>query len=170
MSSSILCLQPILIASLQSLVDHDLVKKLDLMAPGQGGDARHAGVLYKIASQLKPKVRPLMVCRLLCLPVTSQVQTLSLANNNLVGEHLTYIHHYLPDLLNLSLQNNNIRSMKDLDCISQRKQKMLSLRELVLLGNPVRELEYQNGRGDRYRQCGLNPFNHHYVEYQPPRF
>jgi hypothetical protein len=47
----------ILIASLQSLVDHDLVKKLNLTAPGYGGDARLAGVLYKIASQLKPKVR-----------------------------------------------------------------------------------------------------------------
>jgi len=33
---------------------------------------------------------------------------------------------------------------------------MLSLRELVLLGNPVRELEYQNGRGDRYRQYEIN--------------
>jgi nuclear RNA export factor len=81
---------------------------------------------------------------------------MSLGNNNLVGEHLTYIHHYLPDLVNLSLQNNNIRSVKELDCISQRKQKMLSLRELVLLGNPVRELEYQNGRGERYRQYGIN--------------
>ncbi|KAF8220952.1 NTF2-like protein [Tricholoma matsutake] len=137
--------------NLESLVDHDLVKKLNLMAPGYGGDARHAGVLYKIASQLKPKV-----------------QTLSLASNNLVGEHLTYIHHYLPDLVNLSLQNNNIRSVKELDCISQRKQKMLNLRELVLLGNPVRELEYQNGRGDRYRQIMAQRFSSLQVLDQEP--
>jgi len=137
--------------NLESLVDHDLVKKLSLVAPGCGGDARHAGVLYKIASQLKPKV-----------------QTLSLANNNLAGEHLTYIHHYLPDLVNLSLQNNNIRSVKDLDCISQRKQKMLCLRELVLLGNPVRELEYQNGRGDRYRQIITQRFSSLQVLDQEP--
>lgn len=28
---------------------------------------------------------------------------------------------------------------------------MTHLRELVLLGNPIREVEYQNGRGERYR-------------------
>lgn len=44
---------------------------------------------------------------------------------------------------------------KDLDSISQlsdRKDKLLKLRELILIGNPIRDLEYQNNRVDIYRK------------------
>ncbi|KAJ7725823.1 hypothetical protein DFH07DRAFT_988975 [Mycena maculata] len=50
--------------------------------------------------------------------------------------HLTYIDKYLPSVANLSLLNNNIRLWRDLDCISWRWEKLLNLRELVLMGNP----------------------------------
>ena len=83
----------------------------------------------------------------------NQVQTISLANNKLSnGQTIAHLSHYLPNLANLSLQNNNLRLWKDLEYLSGRKGKLKQLRELVLLGNPLREEEYQNGRGEKYRR------------------
>ncbi|KAJ7671531.1 hypothetical protein DFH06DRAFT_1177844 [Mycena polygramma] len=122
--------------NLDSMSEDDLLRKYNLQAPGQGGGtAREAGVIFKLAARLKPPV-----------------ETLSLANNNLNGQHLTYLDKYLPRVANLSLQNNNLRMWKDLDPISSRKEKMLNLRELVLMGNPLREQEYRNGNQDRYKR------------------
>lgn len=58
---------------------------------------------------------------------------------------------YLPNLANLSLQNNLIRDKKEITMIVPRKDRMIHLRELVLLGNPLREAAYRNGAGDVYR-------------------
>ncbi|KAF8333869.1 hypothetical protein F5887DRAFT_1063560 [Amanita rubescens] len=112
----------------------DVVKKYNLTPPGSGGTARDAAVIFKLASQLTP-----------------QVQTLSLARNNLTGQHLSFLSRYLPRLANLSLQDNNLRVWKDLEFISTRKERLLHLRELILIGNPVRETEYQHGRGEKFR-------------------
>jgi len=102
-------------------------------------------VIFKLASQLKPPVR-----------------TISLANNNLQSTHvITTIAHYLPNLANLSLENNSLRVWKDLDSISQlsdKKDKLLKLRELILIGNPIRELEYQNNRVDTYKNNIIRRF------------
>ena len=82
-----------------------------------------------------------------------QVQTISLANNNFAnGQTIAHLSHYLPNLANLSLQNNKLRSWRDLDFISGKRGKLAQLRELVLLGNPFREIEFQNGRGDKYKR------------------
>ncbi|GBE87787.1 mRNA export factor mex67 [Sparassis crispa] len=92
-------------------------------------------VVFKLAARLFP-----------------DVETISLAYNELkTGYAISSLSHYLPKLANLSLQGNELTSWKDLDYISGRKGKLENLRELILLGNPVRELEYQNNRGDRYR-------------------
>jgi nuclear RNA export factor len=82
-----------------------------------------------------------------------QVQTLSLAKNNLAGVHLQSLSQYLPKLANLSLQDNRIRTWKDIDFISARKGKLLHLRELVLLGNPIRDTVVQEGGIEKYKQC-----------------
>ncbi|TFK27812.1 NTF2-like protein [Coprinopsis marcescibilis] len=122
--------------NLERLIDDDLVKNYNLAPPGTGGgNAREAAVIFKLASELKPPVK-----------------SLTLANNNLNGDHLHYLARYLPKLVNLSLENNKLGMWKDLDSISARKDKLVHLRELVLTGNPVRELEIKNGRGDRYKQ------------------
>ncbi|KAJ7236261.1 hypothetical protein B0H12DRAFT_1140498 [Mycena haematopus] len=122
--------------NLDSMADDELLRRYNLQAPGLGGgSAREAGVIFKLASRLKPPV-----------------ETLSLANNGLNGQHLTYLDKYLPRIANLSLQNNNMRMWKDLDTISSRREKLLSLRELVLMGNPIREQEYLNGTSDRYKR------------------
>lgn len=81
-----------------------------------------------------------------------QVQTLSLANNNLHGMHLLYLDRYLPKLRNLSLEGNALKTWRDLDHVGAKKDKMKCLRELVLIGTPIRDMEYKNGRGDRYRR------------------
>ncbi|KAF8626606.1 hypothetical protein AX17_006524 [Amanita inopinata Kibby_2008] len=119
---------------LEAMVEDEVVKKHSLTPPGSGGSTRDAAVIFKLASHLTPAV-----------------QTLSLARNNLSGQHLSYLNRYLPRLANLSLQNNNLRVWKDLDYISTRKEKLMHLRELILIGNPVRETEYQHGRGEKFR-------------------
>ncbi|KAJ7284540.1 hypothetical protein C8J57DRAFT_1288772 [Mycena rebaudengoi] len=122
--------------NLDSIAEDDVVRKYNLLAPGAGGGtAREAGVIFKLASRLQPPV-----------------ETLSLANNQLNGQHLSYLDKYLPQIANLSLQNNSMRGWKDLDSISSRRGKLLHLRELVFMGNPLRETEYQNGHADRYKR------------------
>ena len=60
--------------------------------------------------------------------------------------------HYLPKLANLSLEGNGLAVWKDLDYLSGRRGKMEHLRELILKGNPIRELEYQNNRIDKFKR------------------
>ncbi|KAL1727844.1 hypothetical protein EV714DRAFT_253365 [Schizophyllum commune] len=126
--------------NLEAMASDPFVKKNHLTVPGviqhrnMQDAAREAAVLYKLASELKP-----------------EVQTLSLANNDLRGDHLKSLNHYLPKLENLSLVNNQLRVMRDLDHIAARKGKMIHLRELLLGGNPVRDTEYQHNRGEQYR-------------------
>lgn len=122
--------------NLERMLDDEELQKHNLLPPGAPGSSpREAAVIFKLASHLKP-----------------EVQTISLANNNIgSGQMLSTLSHYLPHLANLSLQNNNLRTWRDVDYISGRKGKLEHLRELVLIGNPVRELEFQNGRGDKYK-------------------
>ncbi|KAF7327415.1 hypothetical protein MKEN_00319300 [Mycena kentingensis (nom. inval.)] len=128
--------------NLDSMHEDDLLRKHNIQSPGSGGGgAREAGVIFKLASKLKPPV-----------------ETLSLASNGLGGVHLTYLDKYLPRIVNLSLQNNQLRGWKDLDPISGRRGKLLKLRELVLLGNPVRETEYQGGNAERFKREALRRF------------
>lgn len=85
-----------------------------------------------------------------------QVRTLSLAYNGLPsGFHLSSLPHYLPRLENLSLQGNQLANWRDIDYVSGRKSKLENLRELILLDNPVRELEFTNGRADRYKRYDI---------------
>ncbi|KAI6155073.1 hypothetical protein BKA82DRAFT_996758 [Pisolithus tinctorius] len=122
--------------NLESMSDDPELGKHGLLPPGvPGSSMREASVIFKLASQLKP------------LP-----QTISLANNNIgSGQLLSTLAHHLPKLANLSLQNNDLKVWRDMDHISGRKGKLEHLRELILLGNPLRELEIKNGRGDKYK-------------------
>ncbi|KAK7690835.1 hypothetical protein QCA50_005936 [Cerrena zonata] len=102
---------------------------------GSGASSRESAVIFKIISQLQP------------VP-----QTLSLANNKIpTGHSLSTLSHYLPDLQNLSIEGNGLKTWRDLDCIAGRRTKLTKLRELILTGNPIRDMEYKNGRGDRYK-------------------
>ncbi|KAG6916171.1 hypothetical protein DXG01_008144 [Tephrocybe rancida] len=121
--------------NLESLIDDELLKKHNIPPPGRGGDARDAAVIFKLAKELTPKVK-----------------TLSLSNNNLTGTHLQLLSHYLPDLVNLSLQNNNIRTMKELDFLASRRGRLQNLKELVLTGNPVQVHGMKLNNGEKYRR------------------
>ncbi|KAF8273335.1 NTF2-like protein [Lactarius quietus] len=132
--------------NLERMSEDEMISKANLIPPGiPGSTGKEAAVIFKLASQLKPPVR-----------------TISLANNNLQSTHvISTIAHYLPNLANLSLENNNLRVWKDIDSISQlsdKKDKLLKLRELILIGNPIRELEYQNNRVDTYRNNIMRRF------------
>ena len=81
------------------------------------------------------------------------MQTISLAYNNIMsGRVLSRLPHYLPNLVNLSLQGNKLATWRDLEYISGRKGKLSQLRELILLENPIRNIEYENNRADRYKR------------------
>lgn len=78
--------------------------------------------------------------------------SLSLANNDLSSaQPLSSLSHYLPGLRNLSLANNKLRFWKDLENMSSRKEKFLNLKELILAGNPMREVDMTPARLERYR-------------------
>jgi nuclear RNA export factor len=142
----------------QRMSEDEMITRAGLLPPGvPGGSGKEAAVIFKLASQLKPPVRYFHHANLVHIFFSFiQVRTISLANNNLQSTHvITTIAHYLPNLANLSLENNNLRVWKDLDSISQlsdKKDKLLKLRELILIGNPIRELDYQNNRMDTYRK------------------
>jgi nuclear RNA export factor len=120
-------------------------------APGATG--KELSVIFKLASQLEPEVSRVGSFRWRVSLSDAQVQTISLANNNFSDAHLlNNLPHYLPKLANLSLQNNRLRAWKDIDYISGRRGKLTLLRELILLGNPLREIEFQAGRGDKYKR------------------
>jgi len=64
---------------------------------------------------------------------------------------ISSIAQFFPKLQNLSLKGNNITRLKDLEYIAGPK-KLASLRELILLDNPVRDLAIQkNGDDFSYR-------------------
>ena len=78
---------------------------------------------------------------------------MSLAHNKLSnGVYFTSLAHYIPGLVNLSLEGNSLRTFRDLDYLSGRKGKLEKLRELILKGNPIREIEYQNNRIGKYKR------------------
>ncbi|KAF9231003.1 hypothetical protein BU15DRAFT_91000 [Melanogaster broomeanus] len=122
--------------NLESMLDDPELSKHGLFPPGApGSSTREASVIFKLASNLKPPV-----------------QTISLANNHIgSGQLLSTLAHYLPKLANLSLQNNDLKVWRDMDYLSGRKGKLEHLRELIMIGNPLRELEIKNGRGDKYK-------------------
>jgi nuclear RNA export factor len=119
------------------MADDEVLKKAGLQAPTTpGATYREAAVIFKLASQLKP-----------------EVQTISLANNDISsGQILLNIAHYLPRLANLSLENNKLRLFAELNYISGKKGKLTHLRELVLLGNPMRDIEVQQGNIEKYKR------------------
>ncbi|PPR05969.1 hypothetical protein CVT24_004633 [Panaeolus cyanescens] len=119
---------------LGSMVEDPIIKKYNLTPPGYGGSSREASVIFRLASKLIP-----------------EVQTLSLANNNLSGEHLLPLNRFLPNLVNLSLHKNNIRDRKDLFGISSNKGKLAHLQELILTENPIREKACAAGKEEAYR-------------------
>ena len=145
----------------QNIQADEFIKKNNLIPIGAGTSAREAAVVFKIAKELKPEVRPSACCPRIPVFMSLQVETISLARNRISsGQMLSTLPHYLPRLKNLSLEGNSIRLWREVDAIAGRGTKFEQLRELILTGNPIRELEYQNNRADKYkRQVSRSPFH-----------
>ncbi|KAI0768083.1 NTF2-like protein [Trametes elegans] len=121
--------------NLERLNEDDFLKRHRLLSPALPEAIKEAQVVFKIASKLKP-----------------EVETISLAHNGLSsGRMMSPMAHYLPKLANLSLEGNRLGNWKEVDYISGKRMKLTELRELVLIGNPMRELEYKNNRAQQYK-------------------
>ena len=79
---------------------------------------------------------------------------MSLANNKLkTADSLQLLAHYLPNLENLSLENNKLCSWRDMDSVAGKKGKdrLTQLREILVMGNPLREDMIRKKRLDIYK-------------------
>ncbi|KAL1922051.1 uncharacterized protein VTP21DRAFT_10693 [Calcarisporiella thermophila] len=103
-----------------------------IKGPGTAGPHSNIGpVIMKLISETFP-----------------EIETISLASNKLRNvQSISTIAQFLPQIKNLSLENNNISRYIDLEALSGN-QKLPNLRELVLLGNPLRQNEIQKSGDD----------------------
>lgn len=110
----------------------------------KGRESKEMHVIMKIASQFQPPV-----------------STISLANNGLDGSHcFAALNRYLPDIVNISLTGNRVRSYKDMEIFGGSKWILKKLRELILLENPLREIAVANGKEEEYRKS-VYTLDHH---------
>lgn len=91
--------------------------------------------MLKLAGQLQPPV-----------------ETLSLAHNQFrTLRPLTYMAHYLPTVINLSLQDNRIGSSKEITWLLSKNGAASKLQELIFLDNPFRTSAEKNDNLSSYR-------------------
>lgn len=120
----------------QRLADDPFWKANDI-APLDGLDASKdlGAVILKLAGQLEPPV-----------------ETLSLAHNNFRNlRQLAHMNHYLPNLANLSLQDNHVGSSKELTYLTGKHGAPSKLQEIILLDNPFQKQAEKNGNLPGYR-------------------
>lgn len=60
--------------------------------------------------------------------------------------------HYVPNLRNLSLQGNKVRTWRDLEYLGGKGKKLSALRELIFMDNPLRDQEMKAGRHEQYKR------------------
>jgi nuclear RNA export factor len=136
------------------MLDDPIVQKYNLLVPGvPGSSGKETAIMFRLAAQLRPAVsirHPLTFLQPLLFNL-SQVQTLSLANNNIQsGKDISSIGMFLPKLINLSLANNQLKAMDDIRALTREKNKLEFLRELVLTGNPIKGSDPTNT--EQYRR------------------
>ncbi|KAK5667458.1 nuclear mRNA export, poly(A)+RNA binding protein, variant 2 [Batrachochytrium dendrobatidis] len=79
--------------------------------------------------------------------VCPNLETLSLSGNKLCTlDHFSTLYQRVPSLVNLSLQDNMISSYRDLEPLHAKE--FPNLREVVLIGNPLRERELSRPGGE----------------------
>ncbi|KAG8924477.1 nuclear mRNA export, poly(A)+RNA binding protein, partial [Tulasnella sp. 408] len=129
--------------NLENLQDDPFFKNGKFISPDLPTTSKDTGtVILKLASQLDPPP-----------------ETISLANNKFrTLKQLAYITRYLPDLANLSLQNNDIEDIKILSIINSRSDQVPKLREVIFLGNPFREIYSARNELEQYQSDVLKIF------------
>lgn len=152
------------------MVDDPLVQKYNLLVPGiPGSSGKEAAIMFKLAAQLRPPVSiGHRLSRLAPVAQLTQVQTLSLANNNIQsGKDILSIGMFLPKLANLSLANNQLKSMDDIRQLTRDKNRLDFLRELVLTGNPIKGNDPANT--EQYRRFVSPPSSEIYSTHRTNR-
>lgn len=95
----------------------------------------------------------------LCSETYPDVVTVSLANNGLrTLNPFSTLPVYIPNLQNLSLEGNDLKWTKDLDVFAARKSKLINLKELLLIGNPMHTSAVAAGNEEGYRREVLGRF------------
>ena len=90
-------------------------------------------------------------------PAHTQVQTISFARNNIRStDQISSLAQHLPNLANLSLQDNAISSFRDLEGL--KGKELPALKELILSGNPLVKKELARGAEAKYRSTVKSMF------------
>ncbi|KAG8921064.1 nuclear mRNA export, poly(A)+RNA binding protein [Tulasnella sp. 419] len=129
--------------NLENLEQDPVWKKNGLKSPDSENAPRDIGaVILKLASRLEPPP-----------------ETISFASNKFTSLALiSHLHHYLPNLHNLSLQNNQLKTSKELAYIAGKGGQTSNLRELILLGNPFRDSAQRHDNIENYRSDVIKRF------------
>lgn len=129
--------------NLAQMADDPILAEANIRAPGTQGAHRDLGTaLWKLSGEMFPTLT-----------------TLSLAGNAWTSlQPLTTLGQYVPSLVNLSLERNELRWVRDLDVLASKKHGLPNLRELVLLGNPVQTMALESTNEDGYRRDVLSKF------------
>ncbi|KAG0165087.1 nuclear mRNA export, poly(A)+RNA binding protein [Apophysomyces sp. BC1034] len=119
--------------NLDEMASDPILKKAGIKPPGTSGATAVVGpAMMKLAGEM-----------------FEDIVTLSLKKNWMKNvQQISTITQFLPNLQNLSLEDNHIQNFEGIDALSGTG-KLKYLRELVLLGNPLRESEIKQRGNDR---------------------
>ncbi|PWN42678.1 NTF2-like protein [Ceraceosorus guamensis] len=135
--------------NLERMAGDEILEKAHIKAPGVEGSPREISLaMFRLAQDMFPG----------CV-------TISLAHNNFKTlMPVNALPQYLPKLQNLSLESNDLKWVRDLIWQPSMKgrptPRFASLKELMLLGNPVRENATAAGNAAGYRAEVLAKFPH----------
>ncbi|KAG9096030.1 nuclear mRNA export, poly(A)+RNA binding protein [Ceratobasidium sp. UAMH 11750] len=126
--------------NLENMAEDETLKEKNILPPDDENASRQIGpAIIKLAGQLSPPP-----------------ESISFANNNFVTlQPLHALAKFLPNLKNVSFQNNQIRLWKELEYITphdpKHREAISSIREIILMGNPVHDVEVAKGDLTVYR-------------------
>ncbi|KAK9709232.1 nuclear mRNA export, poly(A)+RNA binding protein, variant 2 [Basidiobolus ranarum] len=118
--------------NLENMDGDPIIRRAKIRGIGTAGPNSNIGpAIFKLTSEMFP-----------------DVQSVSLASNRIRNlSPLTTMSHFLPHIQNISLKDNSIHQYRDLDSLSG-STKLKELKELVLLGNPLRDNEVKKSGDD----------------------
>ncbi|KAG8683361.1 nuclear mRNA export, poly(A)+RNA binding protein, partial [Ceratobasidium sp. 395] len=128
--------------NLENMAEDEALVQKNILPPDDENASRQIGpAILKLAGQLNPQAQP---------------ESISFANNNFSTlQPLHSLAKFLPNLKNISFQNNQIRLWKELECIiphdPKNREAVSSIREIILMGNPVHDVEVAKGDLTVYR-------------------
>ncbi|WFC97708.1 nuclear mRNA export, poly(A)+RNA binding protein [Malassezia yamatoensis] len=129
--------------NLECMHQDPLLLDANIKPPGVQGAHKDLGTaIWKLSEEMFPSLT-----------------TLSLAGNSLGNLHaLTTLGQYLPKLVNLSLERNELRWVRDLDVLASKRHGLHQLQELLLEGNPMQQSALEAENLDGYRRDVLAKF------------